>query len=205
MVVATEQRVTPSQYLELEEKAEWKSELIEGEIVAMAGATANHNRIVLNFCRLFPLENLEGQYEIFTSDMRLWLSEFGSYTYPDVMAIAGEPKFTDSKQTALTNPCLIVEVLSGSTEGYDKTAKFRLYRSIPEFEEYVLVDQEACRVEQFTKVDRNQWLLTELMGEDATLGLKSVGVEIELKDLYKRVSFASLARSDSSEDLTAES
>jgi Uma2 family endonuclease len=98
-----------------------------------------------------------------------------------------------SKQTALTNPCLIVEISSGSTVEYDRSDKFRLYRSIPEFQEYILVDQTAHRVEQFTKVDHHQWLLTEWIGEDAILPLKSVVVEIALKNLYERVLFTSFS------------
>ncbi len=191
MVVATFKRHTPAEYLKREERAEFKSELILGDIIPVAGASANHNRIALNFCRLFPLKIQSQSYEFFMSDMRLWLPLHESYTYPDAMVIAGEPRFTDSKQTALTNPCLIVEVLSGSTMEYDRSDKFRLCRSIPEFEEYILVDQTAYRVEQFTKVDSHQWLLTEWIGEDAVLSLKSVAVEISLKDLYKRVSFTS--------------
>jgi Uma2 family endonuclease len=191
MIVAAIKRYTPAEYLEREDRAEVKSEFIEGDIIPVAGASANHNILTGKFHArlLLALEDLN--YAVFMSDMRFWLPLYESYTYPDVMVVAGEPQFTDSKQTALTNPCLIVEVLSGSTEGYDKSAKFRLYRSIPEFEEYILVDQTAYRVEQFTKVDSHQWLLTEWVGEDAVLRLKSVAVEIALKDLYKRVSFVS--------------
>lgn len=190
MVVATGKRFyTPTEYLEREEKADFKSELIEGEIIAMTGSSEKHNRIALNFCRLFPLE-IQGQsYEVFMSDMRLWLPLHECYTYPDVIAVAGEPQFTSSKQTALTNPCLIVEVLSDGTDGYDKSAKFRLYRSIPEFQEYILIDQNAYRVEQFTKVEERQWLLTEWVGEDAVLSLQSIELDLGLQDLYKRVNF----------------
>ena len=189
MVITAVKRYTPAEYLAQEEQAEVKSELIEGEIIPMAGASANHNRISVNFCRLLPLA-VEGQtYEIFMSDMRLWLPQYESYTYPDVMAVAAAPQFTDAKQTALTNPCLIVEVLSPSTERYDKAAKFQLYRSLPDLQEYVLVDQAAYRVDQYTKIESHQWLLTEWLGEDAVVPLKSVPVEVALKDLYKRVEF----------------
>ena len=104
--------------------------------------------------------------------------------------MSAAPQFTDAKQTALTNPCLIVEILSASTERYDKSAKFRLYRSLPTLQEYVLVDQMAYRVEQYTRVEPHQWLLTEWMGEEAVVPLKSVPVEVALKDLYQRVTFA---------------
>jgi Uma2 family endonuclease len=160
----------------------------------MAGASANHNRIALNFCRRFPLEIQEQFYEVFMSDMRLWLPFHQSYTYPDVMVVAGEPDFTDRKQTALTNPILIGEILSDSTEGYDKSDKFRLYRSLPQFQEYLLFDQRDYRVEQFTRLansqlDQNQWLMTEVQGEAATLSLKSAPVTLGLKDLHQRVQF----------------
>ncbi len=191
MVVASVKRYTPAEYLEREDRAEFKSELILGDIIPVAGASANHNILTGKFHArlLLALEDLN--YSVFMSDMRLWLPLHESYTYPDAIVIAGEPEFTDGKQTALTNPCLIVEVLSSSTMEYDRSDKFRLYRSIPKFEEYILVDQTAHRVEQFTKVDSHQWLLTEWMGEDAVLSLKSVAVEIALKDLYKRVLFTS--------------
>ena len=189
MVVAQTKRYTPAEYLEREEQADTKSELIQGDIIEMAGASANHNRITVNFCRLFPLDTGDQQYEIFTGDMRVWLPTYDSYTYPDVLAVAAIPQFTDAKQTALTNPCLIVEVLSVSTERYDKTDKFRMYRSIPEFEEYILIDQTAYRVEQYTKVEPNQWLLREIVGKDKELELKSVKAKMALTDLYKRVKF----------------
>jgi Uma2 family endonuclease len=190
MVATTINRSTPAAYLAQEDSAAVKSELIEGDIIPVAGASANHNILTGKFHArlLLALEDLA--YAVFMSDLRLWLPLHESYTYPDVMVVAGAPQFTDSKQTAITNPRLIVEVLSDSTEGYDKSAKFRLYRSIPEFEEYILVDQTAYRVEQFTKVDRHQWLFTEWVGEAAVLALRSVPVEIALKDLYKRVEFA---------------
>lgn len=189
MIATAVKRYTLAEYLALEEQATVKSELIEGEIFPMAGASANHNRLTMNLCRLLPLEVAGQHYEIFMSDLRLWLPLYESYTYPDVMAVAEAPEFTDANQTALTNPCLIVEVLSPSTERYDKAAKFELYRSIAELQEYVLVDQAAYRVDQYNKVNSRQWLLTEWVGEEAVVPLKSVPVEVALRDLYKRVEF----------------
>ena len=189
MVIATTKRYTVAEYLELEEQAEFKSEFVDGEIVSMAGATANHNKIALNFCRLFPV-SIDGQdYDIFMSDMRLWMPDYSRYTYPDVMVVAGQPIFTDEKQTAITNPCLIVEVLSNSTQEYDRASKFKLYRSILSFREYVLVYQNNYCVEQYTKQDDGRWILTEYLEEDAVLKLESVSFEISLRDLYKRVTF----------------
>jgi len=189
MVLTTTKRYSVAEYLELEEKAEFKSEFVDGEILAMAGASANHNKISLNFCRLFPLSIGEQEYEVFMSDMRLWMFDYKRYTYPDVMVVEGQPIFTDEKQTGITNPCLIVEILSNSTGGYDRANKFKLYRSIPSFREYILISQNGYAVEQYAKQANGKWILADCMGEDALLKLESVNFEISLRDLYKRVTF----------------
>ena len=187
MVLATTKRYTVDEYLELEEKAEFKNEFVNGEIIPMAGASANHNKISLNFCRLFPLSIQEQEYEIFMSDMRLWMPDHKRYTYPDVVVVKGKPIFTDEKQTGITNPCLIIEILSNSTGEYDRENKFKLYRSIPSFQEYILVDQTGYGVEQYAKQADGKWILSDYVGEDAILKLESVNFEISLRDLYKRV------------------
>ena len=181
--------ITIEEYLAKEEVAEEKSEFINGEIIKMAGASANHNLLTgkLHARLLLALEDLE--YTVFMSDMKLWPPHFENYFYPDVMVIKGEPSFTDAKQTAVTNPCLIAEILSVSTEGFDKNQKFSFYRTIPELEEYLLIDQSNYRVELYRKVGDRQWLLTELFGQEEVIVLESVAVEITLADLYKRVNF----------------
>lgn len=189
MLTAISSNITVENYLAQEEIAEEKSEFIEGEIIKMAGASANHNRLAVNFSRLLPLEIKDQSYEIFVSDMKLYPPNFENYFYPDVMVIRGEPCFTNEKQTAVTNPCLIAEILSTSTEGFDKNQKFAFYRTIPELEEYVLIDQENYRVELYRKLGDRQWLLTELISQEDVLTLESVEVEISLADLYKRVKF----------------
>jgi len=189
MVLAATRRYTASEYLTLEEKAEFKSEFINGEIIPMAGASANHNKIALNFCRLLPLVIGDQTYEIFMSDMRLWMPEYNRYTYPDVMAIAGQPVFVDQSQMEVTNPCLIVEILSSSTQAYDHDSKFRQYRSIPSFQEYVLVYQNSYEVDHYVKESKDRWVLITHKGEDAVIRLTSMQVEINLRDLYKRVKF----------------
>ncbi|MEB3193287.1 MAG: Uma2 family endonuclease [Snowella sp.] len=185
----TPKPITAEEYLAKEELAEEKSEFINGEIIQMAGASANHNRLAVNLSRLLPLEVNDHSYEIFLSDMKLWPPHFKNYFYPDVMVIKGEPCFTDVKQTAVTNPCFIAEILSASTEGFDKNQKFSFYRTIPELQEYLLIDQSAYRVELYRKVGDRQWLLTELCGQAEVIRLESVAVEITLADLYKRVNF----------------
>jgi Uma2 family endonuclease len=189
MVVAIAKPITIEEYLAQEEVAEEKSEFINGEIIKMAGASANHNILTgkLHARLLLALEDLG--YTVFMSDMKLWPPYFKNYFYPDVMVIKGEPSFTDGKQTAVTNPCLIAEILSASTEGFDKNQKFSFYRTIPELEEYLLIDQSAYRVELYRKIGDRQWLLTELFGQEEIITLESVAIEITLADLYKRVDF----------------
>ena len=190
MAVITEQSsITVEDYLKQEEEAIDKSEWIQGEIIKMAGASANHNRLTLNLSRLLPLQGGAQNYEIFVSDMRLWIGEAQSYVYPDVMVIEGEPEFTDNQQMAVTNPCFIAEVLSPSTAGFDQSQKFTLYRSIPQLREYLLIEQKFYRVELCRKVSERQWLLTEFMGKDAIVELETVNLQLYLSDLYKRVKF----------------
>jgi Uma2 family endonuclease len=189
MVLAATKRYTASEYLALEDKAEFKSEFINGEIIPMAGASANHNILTGKFhaLLLFALEDLE--YSVFMSDMRLWLPEYSRYTYPDVMVVAGEPIFVDQKQMEVTNPCLIVEILSGSTQAHDHDSKFRQYRSIPSFQEYILVYQNGYEVDHYVKESDDRWILTTYRGESAVIKLSSIQLEISLRDLYRRVTF----------------
>jgi len=181
--------VTVEQYLMQESQANEKSELIEGVLVPMAGASANHNLLTgkLHARLLLALEDQD--YTVLMSDMRLGLPDYATYTYPDILVVRGEPQFQSPKQTEVLNPCLLVEVLSPSTDRYDKTDKFRLYRSLPSLEEYLLISQTDYLVQQYTKVDDRRWLLQDWIGLEAIFNLSSLGVEITLKDLYKRVSF----------------
>ncbi len=189
MVLAATKRYTASEYIALEEKAAFKSEFITSEIIPMAGASANHNKIALNFCRLLPLAIGDRTYEIFMSDMRLWMPEYNRYTYPDVMVIAGEPVFVDQRQMEVINPCLIVEILSSSTQIYDHDYKFRQYRSIPSFQEYILVYQNGYEVDHYIKESVDRWVLMNVKGEESVIKLTSMQIEIRLGDVYKRVKF----------------
>ena len=180
---------TPEEYLALEEVAESKSEYQDGEIVPMAGGTTNHNEIALNFCTNFKF-TLRGQnYRLYMSDVRLWIPRYRLYTYPDVMVIQGEPVYQGTNTTTVTNPLLIVEILSNSTKNYDRGDKFQYYRSIPQFVEYILIDQSSFHVEQFAKQSQGQWLFREYEGEDAVLTSNSIEFKISLNELYQGVDF----------------
>ncbi len=190
MSVQIEQRYyTIEEYLALEEKAEYKSEYRDGDIIPMTGATTNHNKIAGNFYKRFPLA-IEGQeYETYISDVRLWIPQYCLYTYPDVMVIQGEPIYEGTGNNTVTNPRLIVEVLSKSTQDYDKTDKFKYYRSIAEFQEYILIAQYNFYVEQYIKQSSDQWLVKYYEGEQAVLMLSSITFQISLPEIYSKTNF----------------
>jgi Uma2 family endonuclease len=190
----TEKRYyTPEEYLVLEEAAIDKSEYHDGEIIPMTGGTTNHNKLAVNFCRKFPLTIKEQDYEIFINDVRLWIPQIRRYFYPDIMVIQGEPVYQGSNKTVVTNPLLILEVLSHSTQDYDRGGKFLFYRSIPEFREYILIDQYSYHIEQFAKNSKGKWVLTEYDSEASVLTLESVEFQMPLRDIYQRINFEAKA------------
>lgn len=180
---------TPEEYLALEEVAEYKSEYHDGEILPMTGGTTNHNEIAGNFYSRFKSIFRGQNYRIYMGDVRLWIPRYRRYTYPDVMIIQGKPIYEGTGTTTVTNPSVLVEVLSKSTINYDHGDKFRYYRSIPEFQEYILIDQYSLYVEKFFRQSEGQWLLTEYEGEDAVLSLNSTDFQISFGDLYAGVDF----------------
>lgn len=190
MQTQTEKRYyTREEYLALEEAAEYKSEYRDGEIVPMTGGTTNHNHIIVNLVAHLKFA-LRGQnYNLFTSDVRLWMPRYKQYTYPDVMVIQGEPAYEGTGTTTATNPLIITEVLSKSTKNYDQSDKFRFYRSIPEFREYILIDQYSFFVEQFVKNSEGKWVLSEYESPDAVLALANIDFQISFSDIYEMVNF----------------
>ena len=194
MAVETLKRTyTREQYLQLEEKAEYRSEYRDGAIVPLAGGTTNHNEIAGNFYAHLKFALRKQNYRIYMGDVRLWIPRDRRYTYPDVMLIEGQPIYEGKGTTTVTNPLLIVEVLSKSTTNYDQGDKFRYYRSIPEFREYILIDQAEYRVMQYAKTEAKTkagtWLLTEYESEQARLNLSSVEFQLDLSELYEGVDF----------------
>jgi Uma2 family endonuclease len=180
---------SPEEYLQLEETSESKNEYRDGKIIPMAGGTTNHNEIALNFCTNFKFTMRVKNYKIYMGDVKLWIQRYRIYTYPDVMVISGKPIYEGNGTTQVTNPSIIVEVLSNSTQNYDRTNKFRFYRSIPELQEYIMIDQYEYLVEQFTKNADGQWVLTEYESVDAVLSLKSIDFQISFSDIYQEVNF----------------
>ncbi|MBW4620605.1 MAG: Uma2 family endonuclease [Cyanosarcina radialis HA8281-LM2] len=182
----------PEEYLELEATADYKSEYIDGEIIPMAGGSTNHNRIVGNFYIALNLALKEQDYEVFFSDVRLWIPKKRIYTYPDVMLVAGEPEYFNDRQDTITNPVLVVEVLSESTKDYDREGKFEAYRTIPTLAEYILVEQNRVGIEQFSKTAKKRWSFVEYDEEDEAITLSSIPCQISLSDLYNKVKFEAI-------------
>ena len=177
------------EYLVLEETAEDKHEYQDGEIVPMTGGTTDHNKIALNFASNLKFALKRKQYDIFIGDVKLWIPTYRQGTYPDVMLIKGESIYYGSGKTTVINPSLIVEVLSKTTQNYDQGDKFFYYRSIPQFQEYILVSQDQYYVMQFNKTQEGKWLLSEYMGVDSILSLDSVEFQISFPELYENVIF----------------
>jgi Uma2 family endonuclease len=185
---AIEQRYyTPEEYLELETAADYKSEYIDGQIIPMAGGSTNHNQISVNLTSELNFAFKRQAFKVFMSDVRLWIPERHIYTYPDVMVIKGEPEYFQNRTDTILNPMLIVEVLSKGTKGYDRESKFDAYRTIPSFQEYLLIDQTRIHVERFFKTGTKQWSFYEYDESDEVIALTKVLFQISIADLYNKV------------------
>ena len=183
---------TPEEYLALEETEDYKSEYYNGEIFAMAGGSANHNRIAGNFYAVLNVAFEKKPCEAFSGDMRLLVKQSGLYTYPDVMVICGQLEFVANRTDTITNPVLIVEVLSKSTENYDRGQKFEFYRAIPTLQHYLLIDQDRVYLEYFQKTGEGWWVLKEFNELDETLKIEplifeTLALEIPISRIYNKV------------------
>jgi Uma2 family endonuclease len=179
-------RYTPEEYLALERAAEFRSELIDGEIVARSGASANHN-VVAGNCFAAIHYQLRGRpCRIFMADMRVRVDSAGLYTYPDLAGLCGAPVFDDEQADTLLNPGLLVEVLSPSTEAYDRGEKFALYRRLDSLIDYVLVSQDKMRVEHYRRRDE-QWVLTVYESPATSLVLDSLAATLPIGEIYDKV------------------
>lgn len=174
-------------YLALEVQSDHRSEYRNGKIVPMTGGTPEHNKLASALNALLWFGMRGKPYSIFVTDQRLWIPAANLYTYPDVMEIADPVQLQPGRKDTVTNPVFIAEILSDSTERYDRGDKFEAYRTIPSFQEYVLVDQRRLHVEQYVKQSANQWLFIEHSGREAQLTLSAINVSLSLGDLYANV------------------
>ncbi len=179
--------ITPEEYLASERKAEYKNEYINGEIRAMTGASREHNLVSLSIASELRAQLKGRPCEVYCIDMRLRIPSANVYTYPDVVVVCGEPKLEDRHVDTLLNPTLVVEVLSKSTEKYDRTAKSDYYRTLESLAEYLLVSQNEYAVELYTKQADGSWLLTSVRGLESVVELRSIGCALRLSEIYERV------------------
>jgi Uma2 family endonuclease len=186
---ALKTRYTREEYLAMERKAAFKSEYLNGFITAISDASREHNRIAGNVYHKISDQLENRPCEAFISDLRVCVSSTGLYTYPDVIIVSGNAEFQDDEVDTLLNPTVIVEVLSPTTESYDRGAKFAHYRRLPSLKEYVLVAQSHVLVERYTR-QGDDWVFSALDDLDGTLKLVSINCSVPLRDIYARVSFS---------------
>src|SRR6266849_2096693 len=182
-------RLTPEQYLEIERAAEFRNEYYNGRMYAMSGGSHPHAIVIGNLA--FALRSGLGKRPCLVTpiDLRVRVAPTGLYTYPDVVVVCGEPRYADDQRDTLLNPILLIEVLSPSTEAYDRGFKSAQYRTLESLQEYALVSQAEPRVEVFRRQDGGHWLLSEFVGLEVACRFESVGASVALVEVYDKVTF----------------
>jgi Uma2 family endonuclease len=188
MATAALTRYTPEEYLALERHAEFRSEYLDGRIIAMTGASPEHLDVVLNVGSELRSRLRPRGCRVFVNDMRVKVAHGTGYMYPDVVAVCEKATFLDTVPKTLLNPNLIIEVLSNSTESLDRAAKFAAYRAVESLSEYVLIDSRSASVERYVR-QGEFWMFSAETGLDATIELSSVGCTLTLREVYADVEF----------------
>jgi len=182
-------RLSEAEYLRLERQAETRSEYFDGEIFAMAGGTRAHSVIAINLGGELRSRLKASDCVVYNADMKVKVQTTGLFTYPDVSVACGEQSFLDAQEDTLLNPVVVFEVLSDSTEAYDRGKKFEHYRQIPSCREYLLVSQTEPRIEQFIRQSNGEWILKEAAGMSAEIKLPSLGIVLPLAEVFAKVKF----------------
>jgi Uma2 family endonuclease len=185
--------MTPEAYLQAERRGSreeyGKFEFHDGKLIEMGGATKEHNRISLNLSGLFWQGLMNKPFEAFHSDMRTFAPQANSYFYPDLVVCQGEAKFKDQEFDNLTNPSLIIEILSSSTASIDRGAKFAAYRSIDTLNEYLLIASQSMQVEHYQKQQQHEWKIVIYEKPEDTLTLLGGEMTLSLRDIYRNLPF----------------
>ena len=180
--------MTTEEYLQLERVSEVKHEYFEGEIFAMVGASLNHNQISGNIFGELRSQLKQSSCSPFVNDLRVKVQEIDKYTYPDIVIVCGDIELEkESGMETLLNPVVIIEVLSNSTEAYDRGTKFHHYQIIKSLQEYILVSQHSCLVEKFIRSNDDEWIYLSCDNVEKTISIESVKCELMLSDIYYRV------------------
>jgi Uma2 family endonuclease len=180
-------RCTPEEYLGLERSCAERHEYFAGEVFAMGGASERHNLIVTNVVRELSLQLKGRPCRTYANDMRVKVAQTGLYTYPDVVVVCGEARFDDEQRDTLLNPTVVIEVLSKSTEAYDRGEKFEHYRKLDSLAEYLLISQDKVHVDHYVRQPDQQWLLSETSALDHTVQLAAIGCELVVAEIYDKV------------------
>lgn len=181
-------RMTPAEYLAFDRASEIKHELIQGYVYAMTGGSENHSLIAVNTSTSLRIQVRGRSCKVYNSDMRVQI-DTDTYTYPDITVVCGESRLADRERETLLNPTLIIEVLSPSTERYDRGRKFQFYRQIESLRTYVLIAQDSPRIEWYVRDDDGRWQFNDAAGMDAHVDLSSIGCTLALAEVYEQVSF----------------
>ena len=187
---ALQNRLSPAEYLVFERSSHEKHEYANGELFAVSGGTREHSLLQGNIQRELGNALLERPCEVHTADMRVKIAASGRYVYPDASVVCGEPRFEDAHVDTLVNPSVVVEVLSESSEAYDRGDKFAQYQRAASISDYVLISQTEARVEHFRRQPDGRWLLT-VLGPGTTLALESIGVNVAVDRIYLKVALPS--------------
>jgi len=180
-------RCTPEEYLALERSCAERHEYFAGEMFAMGGATERHNLIVTNVVGELRQQLKDRPCRTYANDMRVKVAPTGLYTYPDVVVVCGEARFADEQRDTLLNPTILIEVLSKSTEAYDRGEKSENYRQLESLAEYLLISQDKCHVEHYVRQPDRQWLLSETDALEQTVRLAAIGCQLALAEMYDKV------------------
>lgn len=186
--VTKQKSYTPEEYLALEEKAEFRSEFVDGYVFELSGGSENHIQISFNITKCFS-DKLRGKCRAYQSEMKVWVESAKTFFYPDVTLVCGERKFYNNRTDTVENPILLVEVLSESTAKYDKNEKFLTYQAIESFQEYVLISQDKTLVQQYIRQKDGNWKIKATIGLNSKVFFESVETELSLEEIYDLVEF----------------
>lgn len=178
--------LTPEEYLAIERQAEFKSEYVDGVMYAMAGGSPEHNLVSGSIHTLINVHLWESPCRVYNSDMKVRVPSNRKYHYPDVTVVCEKPQFADDEKDVLLNPLLLVEVLSKSTQGYDKQKKFLYYQEIDSFGEYLLVAQDQPVVQHYVKQPDGSWIYKKIQGLEQSVELATINCRLKLKDIYAK-------------------
>ena len=189
MSALPEQYLSLQDYFQLEETSEMKHEYYQGTIYDMAGANLRHNLIVTNLISSLHTQLRGSACNVFPSDLRIKVEAIGLYTYPDLSILCGDVQYADGREDCVSNPALLIEVLSPNTERYDRGKKFQYYRTIETLHDYLLIAQDNAHVEHYVRQDAQRWMLMEYSGDDQSIPLDAIGCTLTLASIYENVVF----------------